>query len=65
MRIAIVDIANWMPFAERHELVIPAGAVAVVGSYTGDVSRSNWVSPVQAVALTIGLLAIDDRQGSL
>ena len=41
MRIETLEVAGWMPFAERFQLTLPKGPIAIVGSYAGDTRRSN------------------------
>lgn len=42
MRIARIELENWMCFRGRHELDLPASAIAVVACYEEDGRRSNW-----------------------
>jgi len=41
VRIERLYIAGWMPFAGEHDIVLPAGPIAVVGEHNGDPRRSN------------------------
>jgi DNA repair exonuclease SbcCD ATPase subunit len=42
MRIARIELENWMCFRGRHVLDLPASAIAVVAAYKEDGRRSNW-----------------------
>lgn len=41
-RIGTLEIVNWMPFRGTNLLVLPAGAIGVVGRYGENARRSNW-----------------------
>lgn len=42
MIIERITLTDWMPFGGTHALDLPAGPVAVVATYNGQPTRSNW-----------------------
>lgn len=42
MKIERLELFNWMPFAGRQALELPAGPIAVTAVYKGNPRRSNW-----------------------